>query len=98
MDWDFSQGDGRTRGLGNLGERLSVFYECSAVSEGILTDLWIVFLASSPFAYGRVAALQSHKIHPGVYYIGHSSGKNMDFRVRQTWISMMVLLQSEKWV
>lgn len=44
----------------------------SAVSEGILTDLFVVFLASSPFAYGRVAALQSHKIHPGVYYIGHS--------------------------
>ena len=53
---------------------------CSAVSEGILTDLFIVFLASSPFACGRVAALQSHKIQPGVYYI-------RIFKVGRTWAS-----------
>lgn len=45
---------------------------CSAVSEGIQNDVFVVFLASSPFVCGGVAALQSHKIQPGVYYVGHS--------------------------
>lgn len=48
---------------------------CLAVSEGILTDSFIVFLAPSSVSCGRVAALQSHKSQASVDYVGHMKWK-----------------------
>lgn len=45
------------------------------MSEGIPTDLFIVFLASSSVLCGRVAVWQSHESQASVYCVGHMKGE-----------------------